>query len=73
MLDFFGPGYDAAGAMGVLPELKRVAYRIDEVAYVDRDGRRRAHLDCALFDRIVRGRLLSLMRPDLDSTPWSGK
>src|ERR1041385_3251304 len=26
MLDFFGPGYDAAKAMGVLPRLKEVAY-----------------------------------------------
>jgi deazaflavin-dependent oxidoreductase (nitroreductase family) len=67
MLDFFGPGYDAARAMGVLPRLKRVAYRIEDVAYVDRKGRRRAHLNYGLFARIVNGRLLSLTRPDLET------
>jgi 2-polyprenyl-6-methoxyphenol hydroxylase-like FAD-dependent oxidoreductase len=29
MLDFIGPGYAAAEAMGVLPRLKRVAYRLE--------------------------------------------
>jgi deazaflavin-dependent oxidoreductase (nitroreductase family) len=67
MLDFFGPGYDAARAMGVLPHLQRIAYRIEEVAYVDPNGRRRARMDYTLFDRIVNGRLLSLMRPDLET------
>jgi 2-polyprenyl-6-methoxyphenol hydroxylase-like FAD-dependent oxidoreductase len=67
MLDFFGPGYDAARAMGVLPRLKQVAYPVEQVAYVDRNGRRRARLDYALFARIVNGRLLSLLRPDLET------
>jgi deazaflavin-dependent oxidoreductase (nitroreductase family) len=67
MLDFFGPGYDAAKAMGVLPRLKQVAYPVEQVAYVDRNGRRRARLDYALFARIVNGRLLSLTRPDLET------
>jgi deazaflavin-dependent oxidoreductase (nitroreductase family) len=67
MLDFFGPGYHAAKAMGVLPRLKRVAYRIEEVAYVDRNGRRRAHLDYTLFARLVNGRLLTILRPDLET------
>jgi deazaflavin-dependent oxidoreductase (nitroreductase family) len=67
MLDFFGPGYDAAEAMGVLPRLKRVAYRLEEVAYVDRNGRRRARLDYSQFARLLDGRLLSIMRPDLET------
>ena len=53
MLDFIGSGYDAAEAMGVLPRLKRVAYQIDEVAYVDGKGRRRARLDYTLFARLL--------------------
>src|ERR1051326_6299178 len=67
MLDFFGPGYDAANAMGALPRLKQVAYPVEQVAYVDRNGRRRARLDYALFARIVHGRLLSILRPDLET------
>jgi 2-polyprenyl-6-methoxyphenol hydroxylase-like FAD-dependent oxidoreductase len=45
MMDFFGPRYDATEAMGVLLSLRRVAYRVGEVLYVDRNGRRRARLD----------------------------
>ena len=67
MLDFIGPGYDAAEAMGVLPRLKRIAYRLDQVAYVDRNGRRRARIDYAPFARLLNGRLLSLMWPDLET------
>jgi deazaflavin-dependent oxidoreductase (nitroreductase family) len=67
MLDFIGPGYDAAEAMGVLSRLKQVAYRVDQVAYVDRYGRRRARIDYTPFARLLRGRLLSIMRPDLET------
>lgn len=67
MLDFIGEGYDTAEAMGVLPRLKRVAYRVQEVAYVDRNGRRRAHLDYTLLARLLNGRLLSITRPDLET------
>jgi 2-polyprenyl-6-methoxyphenol hydroxylase-like FAD-dependent oxidoreductase len=67
MLDFFGPGFDAAEATGVLPRLRELAYRVDEVSYVDpQRGRRRAGLGYDGFARAVGGRLLSLMRPDLE-------
>jgi deazaflavin-dependent oxidoreductase (nitroreductase family) len=67
MLDFIGPGYDAAEAMGVLPRLRRIAYPLEEVAYIDRRGRRRARLDYTRFARLLEGRLLSIMRPDLEA------
>ena len=67
MLDFIGPGYDAAEAMGVLPRLQRLAYPLEEVAYIDRHGRRRARLDYTRFSRLLEGRLLSIMRPDLET------
>ncbi|MGY1721032.1 FAD-dependent monooxygenase [Blastococcus sp. SYSU DS0552] len=66
MMDFFGPGYDAAEAMGVLPRLQELSYRVDELAYVDASGRRRAGLDYQRFARTLDGRLLSIMRPDLE-------
>lgn len=66
MMDFFGPGYDAAEAMGILPRLKELSYEIDELSYLDNSGRRRAGLDYARFARLVNGRLLSIMRPDLE-------
>jgi deazaflavin-dependent oxidoreductase (nitroreductase family) len=67
LLDFFGLGYDAAEAMGVLPGFKQLAYHVDEVAYVDRNGRRRARLNYTQFSRLVDGRLLAMLRPDLES------
>ncbi|MGH4015516.1 MAG: FAD-dependent oxidoreductase, partial [Pseudonocardiaceae bacterium] len=65
MTDFFGPGYDAAEAMGVLPRLHELGYDVQEVRYLDETGRRRARLRFAQFAKAVHGRLLSIMRPDL--------
>ncbi len=66
MIDFFGAGYDAAEAMGVLPRLRELGYLIDGVHFVDAAGRNRARLSYARFARAVQGRLLSIMRPDLE-------
>ncbi|MFF4624884.1 FAD-dependent monooxygenase [Nonomuraea jabiensis] len=66
MIDFFGPGYDAAEAMGVLPRIRELGYQIDELTYRDDHGRRRSRLRFAQFAKIVNGRLISIMRPDLE-------
>jgi 2-polyprenyl-6-methoxyphenol hydroxylase-like FAD-dependent oxidoreductase len=67
MIDFFGPGYDAAEVMGLLPRLRELGYVLEEARFVDADGRRRARLGFAQFARTVGGRLLSIMRPDLET------
>ena len=36
MIDFFGPGFDAAETMGLLPRLRELAYNVAELNYVDR-------------------------------------
>ncbi|PSL57589.1 2-polyprenyl-6-methoxyphenol hydroxylase-like FAD-dependent oxidoreductase [Saccharothrix carnea] len=66
MIDFFGPGYDAAERMGVLPRLLELGYRVREAAYVDARGRRVAGLSFDRFARAVDGRLVSVMRPDVE-------
>lgn len=66
MMDFFGLGYDAAESMGLLPRLRELSYEIREVTYLDESGRRRAGLDYNRFAGLVDGRLLSIMRPDLE-------
>ncbi|GAA2060995.1 FAD-dependent monooxygenase [Streptomyces albiaxialis] len=66
MIDFFAPGHDAAEAMGVLPRLRELGYRVDEAAFVDGHGRRRAAIPYARLERVVGGKLLSIMRPDLE-------
>lgn len=65
MIDFFGPGYDAVEAMGVLPRLRELAYEVTEAVYLDETGRRRVGVSYTQFARAVRGRVLSIMRPDL--------
>ncbi len=63
MIDFFGPGYDAVEAMGLLPAVEKVAYHVDEAVFVDEHGRRRAGLRPEQF---ADGPLLDVMRPDLE-------
>ncbi|WP_199786011.1 FAD-dependent monooxygenase [Streptomyces sp. AA4] len=67
MIDFMGPGYDAAEAMGVLPRLRELAYDVKEAGYYDKSGRQRAAIRYDTFAKPVGGRLLSIMRPDLES------
>ncbi|GII86777.1 FAD-dependent oxidoreductase [Sphaerisporangium siamense] len=66
MLDFFGPGYDAAEAMGVLPRIRELGYRVDEMTYHDHNGRTRSRMAYAQLAKVVRGRLTSVTRPDLE-------
>ncbi len=66
MIDFFGPGYDAAEAMGVLPRLLELGYRFEEASWLDENGRRRARLRFDQFGKIMQGRLFSILRPDLE-------
>ena len=65
MVDFFGPGFDAAEAMGLLPRLRELAHDVDVVCFVDGSGRER-EVDYRLVASAGGGRLLSLMRPDLE-------
>ncbi|MQA24504.1 MAG: FAD-dependent oxidoreductase [Micromonosporaceae bacterium] len=66
MIDFFGLGYEAAEKMGVLPRLRELGYQVEAATYVDSDGRRRGSMDYQQFASVVDGRLLSVMRPDLE-------
>lgn len=66
MIDFFASGYDAADLMGILPQLTAVAYDVVAVAYVDDHGRTTSRLPYSRFRALQGGRLLSLMRGDLE-------
>ncbi|MEV6267934.1 FAD-dependent monooxygenase [Kribbella sp. NPDC051936] len=63
MIDFFGPGYDAMAAMGLLPALQEVAYHVEEAVLVDAHGRKQAGINILQF---AEGDVLSVMRPDLE-------
>lgn len=66
MIDFFGTGYDAAEAMGVLPAIEQLAYHVEEASLLDETGRQRSGLRYTQFAKAVHGRMLSIMRPDLE-------
>ncbi|GLB67824.1 FAD-dependent monooxygenase [Arthrobacter mangrovi] len=66
MMDFFGPGVEASERIGLYPRLARVAYRVDGVEYLDARERVRARLDYDRFARLAGGKVLSLLRPDLE-------
>lgn len=69
MMDFFASGYDAAELMGILPQLEAVAYDVAELAYVDAEGRATSRLRYDTFRALQGGRLLALMRGDLEHVP----
>ncbi|WP_017569080.1 FAD-dependent oxidoreductase [Nocardiopsis halotolerans] len=63
MIDFFGPGYQAAHLMGLLPHLREVGYHIDHATFVNHQGKTRATLGIQQFSHMG---VVSLMRPDLE-------
>lgn len=66
MIDFFGAGHDAADAMGVLPRMHALGYRVAEARFVDKSGRRRATLSFEQFIRGTGDQMMSIMRPDIE-------
>lgn len=66
MMDFFGPGLEAAERIGLYPRLEAVAYQVEAIEYVDAEGRRTCGLDYARFARLAGGKVLSLLRPDME-------
>lgn len=66
MMDFFGSGFDAADRMGLLDALRAVAYRIDDIVFADEAGRPEASLSYADIRKALDGKLMSIMRGDLE-------
>lgn len=65
LIDFFGPGFDAAERMGLLPALRARAAHFDELRSVDAAGRVRARLPISLVEAAVAGRYLTILRPQV--------
>ncbi|HSS29122.1 MAG TPA: FAD-dependent monooxygenase [Usitatibacter sp.] len=66
MIDFAGPGYDAAERMGLLPALERARYRIEAIRWLDEDGGTALVTRYERFERILGGRFMSLQRGDIE-------
>jgi len=67
MIDFFGPGYDAAEKMGILERLRELSYSISQARFVRPNGRSQS-LDYEVVAANEGGKLMSLMRQDLELT-----
>ncbi|SFS13987.1 2-polyprenyl-6-methoxyphenol hydroxylase [Agrococcus baldri] len=65
LIDFFGPGYDAAERLGLLPRLRSRAEHFDELRSVDASGRVRGRLPIALVEQAVAGRYMTILRPQI--------
>ena len=66
MMDFFGPGVEAAERIGLYPRLAAAAYRVEAAEYVDAAGRPTSRLDYGHFARLAGGKVLTLLRPDME-------
>ncbi|MBL0888453.1 FAD-dependent monooxygenase [Myceligenerans indicum] len=66
MIDFFGPGFQAITAMGLLPQLREVASPVDELRYIDGHGRTTVSVAYSRFTKALDGEVVSIMRPALE-------
>ncbi|ETZ99719.1 FAD binding domain protein [Mycobacterium kansasii 732] len=67
MIDFFGPGYEAAEAIGVLPAIQEVSYHVGTASLFDQDGRRQAPLPDERTVTVLDGRLCRVTRSSLEN------
>ena len=65
-IDLWGPGFDVVETLGLLPDLRRRALPIEEVSFVDSKGHSVAALDYGQLREATRGRLVTVLRGDLE-------
>jgi 2-polyprenyl-6-methoxyphenol hydroxylase-like FAD-dependent oxidoreductase len=65
IIDFWGAGFDVADRMGLLPEISRKGYLVQDIRVVNGRGKRIAGFPARSFARATRGRYVSLPRGDL--------
>jgi len=65
VIDFWGLGYDLAERMGLLAEINRVGYRVQEMRIVNDAGRRVAGFGTGVFSALTDGRYVTLQRSEL--------
>ncbi len=66
MIDLFGSGFEAAARMGLLPHLRSVQYEFGGVRWLSESGRPQAHLPWRTLEGLLDGRLMPLVRADLE-------
>ncbi|HEY1283373.1 MAG TPA: FAD-dependent monooxygenase [Steroidobacteraceae bacterium] len=66
MIDLFGSGYEAASRTNLLTDLEDLQYRFAGVRWLNEAGRQQAHLGWRVLENLLDGRLMTLMRSDLE-------
>src|SRR6516225_2256657 len=65
VIDFWGLGYDIAERMGLISEINRIGYHVQEMRIVNDAGRRLAGFGTRVFTELTGGRYVTLQRSDL--------
>jgi 2-polyprenyl-6-methoxyphenol hydroxylase-like FAD-dependent oxidoreductase len=65
IVDFWGVGYTVAERMGILPDVRKAGYAVQEVRIVDDRGRTAGGFSADIFRRFTNDRFTSLPRGDL--------
>jgi len=65
VIDFWGLGYTIAERMGLLGEINRMGYNVQEMRIVDDAGQRLAGFGTRAFDELTAGRYVTLQRSEL--------
>ncbi|WP_116246888.1 FAD-dependent oxidoreductase [Nocardiopsis sp. FIRDI 009] len=68
VIDFFGPGYDSIEAMGLRDRVHDHDLRLEGIQYRATNGRRTVRMGTDATRRLGGGRLVSLLRGDLELT-----
>lgn len=66
MIDFFGPGYDVAERMGLIPQLAEAHYQIPFLAFLDAAGQERFAVGYSTLRKLLRDRHFNFLRGDVE-------
>jgi 2-polyprenyl-6-methoxyphenol hydroxylase-like FAD-dependent oxidoreductase len=65
VIDFWGVGYEVADRMGLVPNLKKIGYKVGEWRLVNADGHRTGGFSTSVIDHFAGERIVSLERSGL--------
>lgn len=72
LIDFFGPGWEAAARLGVIDEIRRRGHDYRRLVTRDASGRVTARIDLDLVRAAARGRFTSILREDVELSLRAG-
>lgn len=67
VIDFWGLGYDIAEKMGLIPQIRALGYQVEEVRFVDGEGRGKGGFNVDTLREVTHDRFTSVRRSDLSA------